>query len=187
MQKLLLFGNDQILDLIVGGLRNDLLVNKVGLLGVRTAVDDLLGVGRANTGKRVELLFRGGIDVDEIGRGSSGRLFRGGAGLRVRHGNADAQDEDESDKQDANGISLHAMFSLRWCDSTKTDWGKLILFGGAIAGFDGVGLAHVFALLSFAVVARAGLVVDAGIGVDPDHAVAVGGRRLLGSGGFRRR
>ena len=50
-------------------------LHQVGLLGVRTAVDDFLGVGGADTGKRVELLFGGAVDVDEIGRGSGSRLF----------------------------------------------------------------------------------------------------------------
>src|SRR5262249_61733453 len=61
---------------------------------------------------------------------------------------------------------------------------SLILLGSAIASLDGVGFGHVFALLRLSVVAGTGLVIDAGIGVDPDHAVAVGRRGLL-CGGLR--
>jgi hypothetical protein len=50
------------------------------------------------------------------------------------------------------------------------------LFGGAIAGFLGVGFGHVFAMFGFAVPVRAGLVVNAGVGVDPNHAAAICGR-----------
>src|SRR5215469_5831287 len=62
--------------------------------------------------------------------------------------------------------------------------GVLVLLRSAIASLDGVGFGHVFALLRLSVVAATGLVIDAGIGVDPDHAVAVGRRGLL-CGGLR--
>lgn len=59
---------------------------------------------------------------------------------------------------------------------------RLVLFRGAIAGLDGVGLGHVFALFGLAVIAATGLVVDAGVCIHPNHAVAVGGRSLLSCG-----
>jgi len=43
--------------------------------------------------------------------------------------------------------------------------GLSFLFGGAIAGFLGVGFGHVFAMFGFAVPVRAGLVVNAGVAV----------------------
>src|SRR5208283_2832067 len=39
---LLLLRDNHVLDLVVGGLRNDLLLDQVGLLCVRPAIDDLL-------------------------------------------------------------------------------------------------------------------------------------------------
>ena len=44
-----------------------------------------------------------------------------------------------------------------------------------IAGFDGVGLRHISALFGFSVKTCAGLVIDARIGVDPDHDALFGG------------
>ena len=49
---------------------------------------------------------------------------------------------------------------------------KLLLFGGTVAFFNGVGLAHVFALLGFAVITRTFLVIDVTIAIDPYHSVA---------------
>jgi hypothetical protein len=42
LPKLLLFSDYQVLDLVVGGLGNNLLVHQVGLLGIRAAVNNLL-------------------------------------------------------------------------------------------------------------------------------------------------
>src|SRR5580704_4956553 len=57
--------------------------------------------------------------------------------------------------------------------------GYLFLFGGAETSLLSVGLRHIFALLGLAVPAGSRLVINAGVGVDPDHAGAVGGRGLL--------
>src|SRR5262249_15119950 len=62
---------------------------------------------------------------------------------------------------------------------------KLVLFRCAVAGFLRVGFRHVLALFGLAVPACARLVVDAGIGVNPNHAVAVGWRSLLLRAGGR--
>jgi hypothetical protein len=48
--RLLLFGDDETCDFFVSGLRNNFFGDQVGLLGVRAAVDDFLGVGVANAG-----------------------------------------------------------------------------------------------------------------------------------------
>ena len=51
-------------------------------------------------------------------------------------------------------------------------WGRLVVvLGGFEAGLLSVGLGHVFALLGLAVIAGAFFVVDAALGVDPDHAL----------------
>jgi hypothetical protein len=66
-RALLLFRRDLILDLVVGRLRNDLLLHQLILPLVRTALDDLLGVRIANSSERLELLGSGCVDVNEIG------------------------------------------------------------------------------------------------------------------------
>ena len=53
---------------------------------------------------------------------------------------------------------------------------KLFLFGRTVAFFNGVGLAHVFALLGFAVITRTFLVIDVAIGIDPYHSMATARR-----------
>src|SRR3974390_3788305 len=102
LEWLLLFGDDQVLDLVVGGLRNHFFLHEIGLLGIGPAVDDLLGIGGADTRKRVELFLGGAVDVDEVlGRragGSGRRLLRG---RRLGNGYANAQNQDESDEQNA--------------------------------------------------------------------------------------
>lgn len=113
VRPLLLFSDDQVLDLVVSGLGNDFFLHQVGLLGVRPVIDNFLGVCGTDARQSIELFFGGAVDVQEIGGGSRSSRFAGGAGLRVRKGNADAENEDDSDKQDAYGISLHAMFSLK--------------------------------------------------------------------------
>src|SRR5579864_1715062 len=51
---LLLLGDDQILDLVVGSLRNNLLFYQIGFGLVRTAVDDLLRIFLANARQRIQ-------------------------------------------------------------------------------------------------------------------------------------
>ena len=48
----------------------------------------------------------------------------------------------------------------------------LLLFGRTVAFFNGVGLAHVLALLGFAVIARTFLMIDVAVGIDPYHSMA---------------
>src|SRR5580698_3671069 len=55
----------------------------------------------------------------------------------------------------------------------------LFLLGCAVAGFLRVGFRHIFTLLGLPVPARSRLVIDAGVGVHPDHPGAVRGRSLL--------
>src|SRR5271155_5079438 len=113
-KRLLLLGNDQVFDLVVRGLWNDLLLHQVGLLCIGAAINDLLGVGGTDARKCVELVLGRAVDVDEIRGGGSRLLGCGGAGLGMRNGNADAENEDQSDKQHTERISLHAEFSLNW-------------------------------------------------------------------------
>src|SRR5690349_14768905 len=49
--KLLLLGDDLVLDFGVGGCRNDLLASQVGLLRVGTAINDLLRILFSDAGK----------------------------------------------------------------------------------------------------------------------------------------
>src|SRR5262245_66098216 len=63
---LLLFGDDLILDLLVGGLGDDLLLDQLVLALVGPSVDDLLRVGVAHARKRLQLVHGGGVDVEKL-------------------------------------------------------------------------------------------------------------------------
>src|SRR6185503_3485248 len=63
---LLLLRNDVVLDLVVGGLRHDLLRDQLVLPLVWPVVDDLLRVGIPDAGHRLQLVRRGRIDVDGL-------------------------------------------------------------------------------------------------------------------------
>ena len=70
--------NDLVFDLVIGGLGNDLLGQEIALGVVRTAINDLLAVSVADSGKRGELFLAGGIDIDQVsflGLGCSGIRF----------------------------------------------------------------------------------------------------------------
>jgi hypothetical protein len=54
----------------------------------------------------------------------------------------------------------------------QRNYNYLLFFGRAVAFFNGVDLAHVFALLGFAVITRTFLVIDVAIGIDPYHSMA---------------
>jgi hypothetical protein len=56
-QKLLLLRDDHVLDLVICGLGDDLLLHQIGLLGIRSAIDDLLGISGPDTRKGVELFL----------------------------------------------------------------------------------------------------------------------------------
>jgi hypothetical protein len=110
LQNLFLLGDDLVLDLVVGGLGDDLFVDEVGFLGVRTPVNDFLGILFADARERIELLFCGAIDVDEFLFGArGGGLF--GSGLRLRDSEAYAQRQNEGEEQYADCVLLHAFFS----------------------------------------------------------------------------
>src|SRR5262245_53603249 len=51
-------------DLVVRGLRNDVLLNQLALGPIRPPVDHFLCVSIANSWKRHQFYFRGGIDID---------------------------------------------------------------------------------------------------------------------------
>ena len=61
----LLPGNDLVLDGVVGVLRNDLLVDQIALRAIWAPLDDRLRTGRPDLRQRIELLFRGRVDVDQ--------------------------------------------------------------------------------------------------------------------------
>ena len=56
-------GDDLILDLVVSGLWEDTSGNKLILSGIGASVDDSLGVGVTDSGECLELVGRGGVDV----------------------------------------------------------------------------------------------------------------------------
>jgi len=60
---LFLFGDDLVLDLVIGGLGDDLLPDQVGLRLVGTAVDDFLRVLLADSRQRVQLFLAGGVEI----------------------------------------------------------------------------------------------------------------------------
>ena len=63
-----LFGDDQILDLVVSGLRDDLFLHQFVLGAVGTTVDDLLRIGVADPRQGFQLIFRCRIEVELVGR-----------------------------------------------------------------------------------------------------------------------
>ena len=58
-----LLGDDEVLDLVVSGLRDDFLFDQVGFCVVRAAVNYFLRVGGADSRQRVELLFGCAIQI----------------------------------------------------------------------------------------------------------------------------
>src|SRR5205814_10299445 len=105
--SLLLLRDDVVLDLVVGGLRDDLLLDQVVLPPVRTVVDDLLGIGLADPGEALQLVRGGAVDVERrlllLGRrlGGLARGRRGGLRRLRLHGRQphDAGGEQEGDGQ----------------------------------------------------------------------------------------
>jgi hypothetical protein len=61
---LLLLCDDEVLDLVIGGLRDDLLVDQFVLPFVRPTLDDRVGVGGADSGQRLELFGSSRVEVD---------------------------------------------------------------------------------------------------------------------------
>jgi hypothetical protein len=64
---LLLLRHNLVLDLLIRGSRKNLLLHQFILPLVRTALDDLLCVGIANTRECLEVFDSGGVDVEEVG------------------------------------------------------------------------------------------------------------------------
>jgi hypothetical protein len=56
--------NNLLFNLVVSGLRDHLLNYQVTLRAVRTIVDNLLRIGVADSGKRLQLLFGGRVNVE---------------------------------------------------------------------------------------------------------------------------
>src|SRR5437867_10835163 len=66
-QRLLLLplvGDDVVLDLVVRDLRDDVLADQLVVPLVRTVLHDLLGVGLADPGPRVEVVLRGAVELE---------------------------------------------------------------------------------------------------------------------------
>src|SRR6266566_4041762 len=74
---LLLVGDDLVADLLVGRFGDDLLLPQLVLGLVGTARDDLLRVGVADPGQRLELVLAGRVDVELL-------RFLAGGGSRLR-------------------------------------------------------------------------------------------------------
>src|SRR6476619_1843344 len=69
-QLLLRLGGDNVvLDLVVGGLREDSAGDKLILRSIGTAIDNALGVCVADAWKSLELVGSRGVDVDLVGSG----------------------------------------------------------------------------------------------------------------------
>src|SRR5258706_15624527 len=77
----LLLGDDLVLDLVVGCLRHDLLLDQLILTLVGAALDDGCRIGLADPRERVEFFGAGGIDVEQVGLG--GRHLRSRRHLRI--------------------------------------------------------------------------------------------------------
>jgi hypothetical protein len=90
-------GDDHALDAIVGFLGKNTASGELVFGGVGTTVDDALGVSVADSGKSLDLVGSGCINVERGGSGSSG-LSRLSNGMR-RHGEggscSDQQGENE--------------------------------------------------------------------------------------------
>jgi hypothetical protein len=91
-------GDDLVFDLVVGGFGKDAAGEELVLGGVGTAVDDALGVGVADTGKGLELVDGGGVDVDLVGCGGRSWFSRGG-GFGLGYG-AEGESEKKSGGQE---------------------------------------------------------------------------------------
>ena len=104
-----LVGNDQTGDLAVGGGRDDVLGLQLRLVGIRTPIDDFLGVGVTDARKRLELTECGAVDVHKLG---CRRLSRGlGGGLGLGDGSRKDSEEDGSCQSHEGGcetICFHA-------------------------------------------------------------------------------
>src|ERR1700716_1898539 len=65
-RPLLLLGDHAVLDLVVGGLRHDLLLHQLVLALVGPALDDLLGIGVADTRDHLEIVLAGGVEIQGL-------------------------------------------------------------------------------------------------------------------------
>jgi hypothetical protein len=110
-------GDDLVFDLVVGGFGEDAAGEELVFGGVGAAVDDAFGIGIADTGKGLELVGGGGIDVELVGRGGRGGFGCGG-GFGLGYG-AEGEREKECGGQEfvaemehgwvsLNGMGLHA-------------------------------------------------------------------------------
>src|SRR3954447_14699568 len=61
-----MMGDDFVFDLVIGGLGNDLLSHEIALGVVWAAINDLLAVRIADSGKRSEIFLAGSVDVNQV-------------------------------------------------------------------------------------------------------------------------
>jgi hypothetical protein len=83
-----LFSDDLAPDFGVSSLGNNLFANQFSLGFVGPAINDLLRILFANAGQSIELIFAGGVDINQIGRrlvrhGGVRSLFGSFSGLRA--------------------------------------------------------------------------------------------------------
>ena len=76
-----LLGDDHVLDFVVGGLRDDILVHQIVFAGIGAAGDDFSRIRIANPRERFQLIRRCRVDVDKSGFGGAEVSRRG---LRLR-------------------------------------------------------------------------------------------------------
>src|SRR5579871_1453752 len=74
--------DDQVLDLVVGRLRNNFFLHQFVFRAIGSTVDDLLRIRVADAWQGLELISRSGIDVELVSRGSARHLSWGCIGLR---------------------------------------------------------------------------------------------------------
>lgn len=72
---LLLLCHNLVFDLVIDGLRNELLLDELILAGIRSAFDSLLGIRIADTRKPFQSVCRGAVEI---------QLFSGVEGCRIR-------------------------------------------------------------------------------------------------------
>src|SRR5215475_6041939 len=97
----LLRGDHKVLDLVVRGLGNDLLLDQLVLTLVGPAVDDLLRVGITDSRKRLQVVGGRAIEINQLLLGGrlllalGGRLF---LGLRPRRGDGITDGDDKGNE-----------------------------------------------------------------------------------------
>src|SRR5580698_6738404 len=108
-----LFGDDLVLNLVVGRLRNNLFAHQISLHLIRTPVDDLLRIGFADSWQRVELFCRSRVDVQQLCF-ACGRTRARSAGLTraLRYASTGKESQREERNQNPHNQTLSHGFSF---------------------------------------------------------------------------